>query len=801
MCEADYIKADSSIMPKVDVIMVMDYFNTNRDFISAEMRGVKMQQIDELEKKVIEVKCHDCPASEGGCKHAVAFLMWVHRRSEEPSPTDKVCYWKRSALAGASNTKKCITTEDFGVIPSISPNDTLLNDYILEAKKRNIENSTMRYHLPQNYDCFSLHKMKMYLLSTNNINDGNLFLNFCQQQMDEDLLNQIEIKTRNQSKCSLWSEMRYARITASKAYDAAHCATFDRTLVENILGAKVFQTEAMKRGLNLEEAVLKVLARDTSQTFRRSGLFLSKECPVIGANPDAINEQFVVEIKSPQVPQAAFKEAADEIRALFPGETSKIYFVPYQKKQAEFQKSCAQESCGPDMSTPKKKLTNLEATNKDVLVQNERDKSIEPNDVIEFLKHNIEPYDEIKIKWTESFKQRRDLLGDQPSSSDDYFNTFPILKIPIYGCSLILDDFNALYPNKSELFYETWQELKVALKRLCEKRNIDISTIANEGKFKLSDLLHYVQPPLKFRRKRLGDHPSLKSSRLSFFMSIFKKHIKSHNGEEYEKKYNNAIAIPSSSTEPSTECKIDVYPSICPEQNETLTTASCSNIPEKDEGDSLNINDFKNLVSEKANQIICQAYANSSLPRSLVQEVIDNFNDLFTALLIYLKEKLSITRFENENDKEGIIEMLNVVENMFSEYSSEHRRFSLLEKSGKFIKPVEFITGQQLHLNSSGILENKSLKAQFIPLREVFKQFFELDNVFNECVSYIKTLNQNVDIIENFMEGKLWKLKLNGMSSNENIVFIPIFLYYDDFEIGNPLGSHAGLHKLGVVYA
>ncbi|KAL4718156.1 hypothetical protein ACJJTC_003371 [Scirpophaga incertulas] len=30
-----------------------------------------------------------CPASLGGCKHAVAFLMWVHRRSEEPSCTSK----------------------------------------------------------------------------------------------------------------------------------------------------------------------------------------------------------------------------------------------------------------------------------------------------------------------------------------------------------------------------------------------------------------------------------------------------------------------------------------------------------------------------------------------------------------------------------------------------------------------------------------------------------------------------------------------------------------------------------------
>lgn len=33
------------------------------------------------------------------CKHAVAFLFWLHRRSEEPSVTSQVCYWKKSVLS------------------------------------------------------------------------------------------------------------------------------------------------------------------------------------------------------------------------------------------------------------------------------------------------------------------------------------------------------------------------------------------------------------------------------------------------------------------------------------------------------------------------------------------------------------------------------------------------------------------------------------------------------------------------------------------------------------------------------
>lgn len=255
--------------------------------------------INEKEKKVVEVQCNDCPASEGGCKHGVAFLMWIHRRSEEPSPTEKVCYWKRSVLTGATTAKKYITTKDFGATVAVLSDDNLLKTYISEAKKRKVKNSTMRYHQTENYNCISLHILKLNFLLENLEHNAKNFITFCKQQMNEEILKNIEKNTRNQSTCSLWLEMRYGRVTASKAHDSAKCGTFDGVLVENILGAKVFQTEAMKRGLYLEEAVLKELSRKTDKKFQKAGLFLSSDYPILGASPDAINEEVVVEIKCP----------------------------------------------------------------------------------------------------------------------------------------------------------------------------------------------------------------------------------------------------------------------------------------------------------------------------------------------------------------------------------------------------------------------------------------------------------------------------------------------------------------------
>ncbi|GBP46768.1 hypothetical protein EVAR_10735_1 [Eumeta japonica] len=67
---------------------------------------------DDAEEAVKSIECHDCVASQGGCKHAIAFLMWIHRRSEEPSCTSVECYWMKSKLSRAGSTLKYLTASE-----------------------------------------------------------------------------------------------------------------------------------------------------------------------------------------------------------------------------------------------------------------------------------------------------------------------------------------------------------------------------------------------------------------------------------------------------------------------------------------------------------------------------------------------------------------------------------------------------------------------------------------------------------------------------------------------------------------
>lgn len=46
MCslEVGFIKVDSSNLPEGNIFIKMDYFNKNNDFVSTEMRGIKLQR-------------------------------------------------------------------------------------------------------------------------------------------------------------------------------------------------------------------------------------------------------------------------------------------------------------------------------------------------------------------------------------------------------------------------------------------------------------------------------------------------------------------------------------------------------------------------------------------------------------------------------------------------------------------------------------------------------------------------------------------------------------------------------------
>ncbi|KAF9415527.1 hypothetical protein HW555_006846 [Spodoptera exigua] len=349
MTEAGFVKAQSDNLPKIDAFMMTAYFASNPDFTSAEIRGVKAARstresygdsavgyvqvkrdgdicvvkaritpehnvrqkcyavictCNETEETILSVQCEDCAAHLGGCKHAIAFLAWLHRRSEDPSTTSIECYWKKSKLSSIGTSKKFIKAKEMYKTPKHELVPTSLNtESFLTVVKNNCtlvgdtKNHLMKfYRAPSTVEKLSIH----HLLSTSKATNPLDFIEYCKLIMTADACKGAAIATLEQNDCPLWHELRYGRITASKAYDAAHCNTLDGTLTETILGAsKLRDTEAMERGRLLESQVLKEVEKICKIKISKCGLKLNSTHPIMGASPDGENSVYSIEIKCP----------------------------------------------------------------------------------------------------------------------------------------------------------------------------------------------------------------------------------------------------------------------------------------------------------------------------------------------------------------------------------------------------------------------------------------------------------------------------------------------------------------------
>lgn len=147
------------------------------------------------------------------------------------------------------------------------------------------------------------------------------------------------------------------------------------------------------------------------------------------------------------------------------------------------------------------------------------------------------------------------------------------------------------------------------------------------------------------------------------------------------------------------------------------------------------------------------------------------------------------------------VNMFNIYENSFNLCNTEYKRFKHFQTCGNYIPPRKYVIGQRLkeiNINNKIILEPTVVFGQIIPLREVFKMIFERPNFFKLMQNYYEETMLDKEVISNFIQGELWRSKIVNNNFNKHV--FPIFLYFDDYETGNALGSHSGRNKLGAVY-
>ncbi|KAF5274920.1 hypothetical protein FQR65_LT16831 [Abscondita terminalis] len=193
--------------------------------------------VDEIQEKIVNVFCKDCAASSGmWWLHALPFLMWMHRRSEDPAPTEVTSYLVKPRLSGVGTSKRFIKAEEFSqqlatsktsILSSPSLNNSTFRQEVLNLGKQNqADGKIMSYNFgnikQKKYDCASIYKLLLQFASGGGTDVHN-FLSFATDKLLSDSCKEVERLTVKQSRSPMWHEVRYARVTASKIHELAKC--------------------------------------------------------------------------------------------------------------------------------------------------------------------------------------------------------------------------------------------------------------------------------------------------------------------------------------------------------------------------------------------------------------------------------------------------------------------------------------------------------------------------------------------------------------------------------------------------
>ncbi|KAL0879693.1 hypothetical protein ABMA27_003408 [Loxostege sticticalis] len=212
--------------------------------------------LDEEEENILSVRCEHCVASQWRYKHAILAYN-IHITAKELSKGN----------------------------PVFPGNSSALKKFLQKAKKRKITDcELLKYqhtHCVSEVEAVSVHQLA------------------CNHKEKHSVIQKVEELTREQSKSALWFELRYGRITTSRAFEVSRCKTRDGTLIALILGGKIPDTQSMKRGRTLEDYVRKTVIEILRKPINKCGLLLSSTYPMIAGSTDGIFEDGIIEIKCP----------------------------------------------------------------------------------------------------------------------------------------------------------------------------------------------------------------------------------------------------------------------------------------------------------------------------------------------------------------------------------------------------------------------------------------------------------------------------------------------------------------------
>ena len=205
----------------------------------------------------------------------------------------------------------------------------------------------------------------------------------------------------------------------------------------------------------------------------------------------------------------------------------------------------------------------------------------------------------------------------------------------------------------------------------------------------------------------------------------------------------------------------------------------------------------ENLLEKFFHEFVAKLYSNSTITNTVVDDIVDDVLQFTKQLSTLFYENLKLKLPEEFHSV--ISDSLNT--NIFDKSNTHFKRLQFFKNAGYLIQAKQHKIGKIIDDKKSAnatIFIRKICLVYVIPLRHVLKMFFELPNVFRETIANInKEFCKPENIHSTIYNSARWR----AISSNfKGKIVIALYLYYDDFEINDPLSTAANIYKIGGLY-
>lgn len=242
-----------------------------------------------------------------------------------------------------------------------------------------------------------------------------------------------------------------------------------------------------------------------------------------------------------------------------------------------------------------------------------------------------------------------------------------------------------------------------------------------------------------------------------------------------------------------------------------LCSTSEENIPQEfkpeiiaiTESSEFDLNSNINFIQESAVKLSLGLHNNNNFTKTDIKIIQENVTIKLVQPIIKAIRSLALAEYTQSESSSKMLCLLKSLEDPFSLCKTDYRLTGWLIKND-YLHSITQITIHdeisEVFLNGEVTHEENKIKGVILPLRFQFKKVFEKEYFLKSHLDYMDELYKahvNSSTISNFIQGKLWKKKIS-LYKHESV--IPYFLYIDDLEINNPLGSHAGVHSVANIY-